>query len=138
MWDTRESLSQHHQVTEDHSLVARSATYANTEAHHTRITSIRHLASGHSDHDPAAVQLQQAGGGHQLVSLEQCGQLVVWTVLDHQADYEHHLGLAHWGQARMVASSVINLSSLLMAADLHESDEVQSYDIAMDPLDQSR
>lgn len=37
-------------------------------------------------------------------------------------------------QARMVASSVIDLSSLA----LHESGELQCHDINMDPLDPSR
>ena len=91
MWDTRESVSMHHQVTpESEQGITRSPTFTNTEAHTTRVTSIRHLASPH--HDPASPAASQ------LLSLELVGQVVVWTVLDTQKDYEQHLGLAHWGQ----------------------------------------
>ena len=33
-----------------------------------------------------------------VVSVDSGGQLVIWTVLDFQTDYEKNLGLAHWGQ----------------------------------------
>ena len=97
VWDTRESLSKHHQVTEDHSLVARSPTFANTDAHSTKVTSIKHLNSGHGDH-MATYSEHSKHTASQLITLEQSGQLVIWTVLDYQSDYEQHLGLAHWGQ----------------------------------------
>ena len=71
------------------------------------------------------------------MTLELEGKVVIWTLLDHQKDFEKHLGLAHWGQVRMVASNTINLRSLT-ASDPLEQLEHHGHDISMDPLDVSR
>ena len=82
------------------------------------MTSIRQLLSGHTE---AEQELASSYNSQQLVSLELGGQvkglfiaqqinksllkLVVWTVLDHQRDYDQNLGLAHWGQVGKMISS---------------------------------
>ena len=120
LWDTRESLSKHHQVSDDNSHVARfyfvslfnikykiiiisccsrSPTFANSDSHNTCVTSIKHLFPDHSDHDVYMTQSEQSKHqASQVMTLEQAGQVVIWTILDHQRDFEQHLGLAHWGQ----------------------------------------
>ena len=96
LWDTRETLSTHHQVTEEGvASVSRSPTFTTTQSHSTRVTSIRHLGTGLHTQD---MLTQQQQATTQLLSLELSGQVVVWTVLDTQRDYDQHLGLAHWGQ----------------------------------------
>ena len=136
-WDGRESLSSHQQVLTTTSEVARSPTFTSSEAHHSRITAIKPLPSGHSDLEVETFSQLHGLSAFQIVTLEVEGKVVIWTLLDHQKDYEKHLGLAHWGQVRMVASNTIDLHSLT-ASDPLEQAEHHGHDISMDPLDVSR
>ena len=72
------------------------------------MTSIRQLLSGHTEVDQ---ELTPSYTSQQLVSLELGGQLVVWTILDHQRDYDQHLGLAHWGQVGYMNGSTKDTKS---------------------------
>ena len=115
----------------------RSPTFANSEAHSSRITAIKPLPSGHSDLELSTISDQHGLSAFQIVTLELEGKVVIWTILDHQKDFEQHLGLAHWGQVRMVASNTINLANLT-ASDPLEQVEYHGHDITMDPLDVTR
>ena len=46
----------------------------------------------------------------QIVSCEELGKVIIWTVLDSVRDSDAHLGLAHWGCVRVVSSVKIELS----------------------------
>ena len=85
----------------------------------------------------SSISDQHGLSAFQIVTLELEGKVVIWTILDHQKDFEQHLGLAHWGQVRMVASNTISLASLT-ASDPLEQLEYHGHDINMDPLDVSR
>jgi hypothetical protein len=63
------------------------------------------------------------------------GQAVVWTVLDGQRDFETNLGLAHWGQVRLVATTTLHLSALIHLELAHPEEAVHAYDIGIDPDD---
>jgi hypothetical protein len=63
------------------------------------------------------------------------GQAVVWTVLDGQRDFESNLGLAHWGQVRLVATTTLHLSALIHLELAHPEEAVHAYDIGIDPDD---
>ena len=136
-WDGRESGSSHQQVLTTTSEVARSPTFTSSEAHESKITAIKPLPSGHSDLEVETFSQLNGLSAFQIVTLEVEGKVVIWTLLDHQKDYEKHLGLAHWGKVRMVASNTIHLHSLT-ASDPLEQQEHHGHDISMDPLDVSR
>ena len=136
-WDGRESVSSHQQVVTSKTEVARSPTFTSSEAHESKITAIKPLPSGHSDLEVETFSQLNGLSAFQIVTLEVEGKVVIWTLLDHQKDYEKHLGLAHWGQVRMVASNTIHLHSLT-ASDPLEQQEHHGHDISMDPLDVSR
>ena len=87
-----------------------------------------------------------SGGGFatfQLVTVEERGALVVWTVLDGQRDAAgQHIGLAHWGSVRLVSTLALDLRALLMGTAVKGAQgmgpEVNAFDVAFDPGDGSR
>ena len=138
VWDCRETMAQHQQLHQQNQHTARSPTFSHTDAHCSRVTAIKPLV------DSSDLEMTELSGdanklsAFQMVSVENLGQVVIWTVLDYQRDFDQNLGLAHWGQVRMVPSSVVNLGSLI-TADLHNHEhEVHAYDISMDPEDGTR
>ena len=46
----------------------------------------------------------------QIVSCEELGKVIIWTVLDSVRDSDAHLGLAHWGCVRIVSSVKVELT----------------------------
>lgn len=57
------------------------------------------------------------GDTFQIVSCEELGRVIIWTVLDSLRDSDVHLGLAHWGCVRIVNSVQTNLDCI-SAADV--------------------
>ena len=49
------------------------------------------------------------GDTFQIVSCEELGKVIIWTVLDSLRDSDVHLGLAHWGCVRIVNSVQMDL-----------------------------
>jgi len=45
----------------------------------------------------------------QLVTVEESGQVFIWTVVEAHGDPDQHLGLAHWGSVRLVRSLVLDV-----------------------------
>jgi len=117
-------------------VLRRAPTYVSQGSHASKVVSVRHLQDG----EGAPTPVSDKGGlaAFQLVSVESQGRAVVWTVLDTQRDFNTQLGLAHWGQVRMVPSSVINLASLVNNDPNTLGKEVHGYDLAVDPEDGTR
>ena len=121
----------HQQVSEESEVVWRSPTFSNCDIHLHPVTCVKPLPDqGDSvlHHDRFAA--------FPLVSLDQAGYLVIWTVLDSQRDHEKNLGLAHWGQVRIVKTSLIDLASVLHL-ELGPAHEISAFDVGIDPEDSS-
>ncbi len=140
-WDLRESLSHHQEVvrTEDEGDVFRSPTFAThsaEEGHSSAITALRPLPEA-KEEGITATRLESTGGfpTFQLVSIEERGHLIVWTVLDGQRDADAHIGLAHWGSVRVVRTLSLDLAAYMGAA---AGVDTNALDVAFDPYDGSR
>ena len=48
----------------------------------------------------AASSSSPVNNAFRLVSAEEKGAIIVWTVLDSRHDPDQHLGMAHWGAVR--------------------------------------
>ncbi len=74
------------------------AEAADGGGHQSRVTSVRalpeHRGQGDDDHDGI--------GAFRIVSAEERGAVIIWTVLDSRHDPDQHLGMAHWGTIRWV------------------------------------
>ena len=46
----------------------------------------------------------------QLITCEEHGKIIIWTVIDSVRDSDVHLGLAHWGCVRIVSSVQMEVS----------------------------
>ena len=118
----------HQQVTSESQPVCRSPTFSNCDNHLAAVVAIKPLPES-GDH-------LEKMSAFPIVSLDSSGILVVWTVLDSQRDHEKNLGLAHWGQVRMVSTTRIDLSHT-MHSELGPSHEIRAHDIGVDPGDSS-
>ena len=78
----------------------RSPTYTAEGGHSTEVVSIKTLLddTGFREHTPIS---SKAMAAFQIISLEESGKLIIWTLIDQQRDYSNHLGLAHWGQVKI-------------------------------------
>jgi WD40 repeat protein len=72
------------------------------------------------------------------VTIEEKGQLIVWTVLDGQRDVDSHIGLAHWGSVRLVRTMTMDLGVYMGIKDAALGGEANAFDVTFDPLDGSR
>ena len=54
----------------------------------------------------------------QLVSVENQGRAVVWTVLDTQRDFNTQLGLAHWGQVNQLVIVIVVIMMMMILSGL--------------------
>lgn len=59
---------------------------------------------------PPSQEIDSHDNTFQIVSCEELGKVIIWTVLDSVRDSDAHLGLAHWGCVRVVSSVKIELS----------------------------
>ena len=86
--------------------VHRSPTFttaSNEEStHESPVTGLKPL--------PLQDNLDNQDNTFQMVSCEELGKIIIWTVLDSVRDSDAHLGLAHWGCVRIVSSVKIELS----------------------------
>ena len=58
------------------------------------------------------------GDTFQIVSCEEAGKVIIWTVLDSLRDSDVHLGLAHWGCVRIVSSVKMEVDGGMSAKDV--------------------
>lgn len=134
-WDLREATSMHQEVTRqvvnDQHWIIRSPTFTTTsilDSHRTKISSCKCLPEPQEEALATGEESSRSGfNAFQLVSSEEKGVVIVWTVLDSQHDFDQHIGLAHWGSIRMVKSMTIELSSLTSQS------EMGAFDITFDP-----
>ena len=130
--------------------VFRSPTFTTNSAengHNSAITAVKPLPEPQDDgrggrEKAFAAAAPNASGfaTFQLVTIEERGALIVWTVLDGQRDVDQHIGLAHWGSVRLVSTMVLDLRALLMGTKGAQQlgPEVNSFDVTFDPGDGSR
>jgi len=128
----REAGVLHQQVKEAATLADlwRAPTFTNCYTHSSIVTAVKPLP----DEGQGATRGKYAA--FTVVSVEHQGKLVIWTVLDSQRDFETNLGLAHWGQVRMVATTIIDLATIIHT-EIEPGQEVHGYDIGVDPEDSS-
>ena len=122
----------HQQVWDSSGPVWRSPTFSNCDTHLHPVTCVTPLP----DQVDSSILHHDRFSAFPLVSLDRAGILVIWTVLDSQRDHEKNLGLAHWGQVRIVKTTLINLSSTLHL-ELGPDHEISAFDVGIDPEDSS-
>ncbi|XP_063216274.1 cytoplasmic dynein 2 intermediate chain 1 isoform X3 [Bacillus rossius redtenbacheri] len=129
VWDLREQPS-HHKVVrvESSEWTIRSPTYTTaeilkSEGHLGPIVSLQPVIE-------ADVQNDSSGMGEfsplQVCSLEECGRLLVWTVVRSGRPGEQDLGLAPWGRVRLLHSASVHLGleTQCVAMDLQGGDHL--------------
>lgn len=121
VWDLRESYGVHRDVVKIEDLnedqIHRSPTYttASEEAfHESPITGLKTLPPEEAIMDPGLAL--EGASTFQLVSSEEQGKVIIWTVLDSVRDLNNYLGLAHWGCVRIVSSIQVELPSESLTA----------------------
>ena len=127
--------------------IFRSPTFTTSsgeDGHNSAVTAVKPLPEPQDDSREkgfAAVPSGSSGGfsTFQLVTVEERGQLIVWTVLGGQRDVDQHIGLAHWGSVRLVRTMVLDLAALHVGTKGAQlGPEVNSFDVTFDPDDGSR
>lgn len=129
-WDLRESLNIHQEVkrdlTENGDFIFRSPTFstnAGPDEHNSTIKSVAPLPE--AKREQSTEEFNDSGGAFQLISVEEQGCAIIWTVLDNQHDYDQHVGQAHWGSVRLVQSQRIELDSNLYGFTINPHDGSQ-------------
>ena len=118
VWDLRESYALHREVLRidtNNEAVHRSPTFTSSDAeeagHESPITGlcpIRNLESSSSTMLDANDFVQDT---FQLITSEEHGKVIIWTVIEPIRDSDVHLGLAHWGCVRIVSSVQLQVPS---------------------------
>ena len=107
VWDLREPFACHREVIKmdaNDETVHRSPTFTSSDAaeengHESPITGIHPI---HSLESSASTDFE--ADTFQLITCEEQGKVIIWTVIDSVRDSDVHLGLAHWGCVRIVSS----------------------------------
>ena len=150
IWDLREDLSEHREVYTrcqfekcreqitfvsptyvTHSDEGGESTGGGENIHKSKITCLRPLENW----EEGTSQVQKSSTNpFQLASIEENGNLIIWTVLDGQHSVDAHTGLAHWGLVRLVSSTFLALnehflgdSAIQLAAHCLANDRVSLY-----------
>ncbi|TRY78803.1 hypothetical protein TCAL_07584 [Tigriopus californicus] len=129
-WDLRESLNIHQEVKreviDNADFIFRSPTFstnAGPDEHNSTIKSVTPLPE--MKREQSAEGYNDFGGAFQLISVEEQGCAIIWTVLDNQHDFDQHVGQAHWGTIRLVQSQRIELDSNLYGITVNPHDGSQ-------------
>ncbi|XP_012260238.2 cytoplasmic dynein 2 intermediate chain 1 isoform X1 [Athalia rosae] len=114
LWDLREEEMWHHKVTDkvnEVDWILRSATYTtadtvNENYHNSEIVAIRVIS--HIDKDISSA-IKDRLAPIQICTLDEHGELIIWSVLYTMGVHIEDLGLAHWGDIRLQKSDRIIL-----------------------------